>query len=65
MSSEGVIQLLKCLNPSGPDEFRPRVPKELANELRPVFAHLFQQSLDTDENPKDWLLANIYPIFKK
>ena len=37
----------------------------LANELGPVFAHLFQQSLDTDEIPKKWLLANICPLFKK
>ena len=36
VSSEGVIKLLKGLNPSkalGPDELHPRVLKELANEL--------------------------------
>ena len=27
-------------------------PKELASELAPVFAHLFQQSIDTGEIPK-------------
>ena len=65
--TEGVIKLLKGLNPSKalePDEFHPRVLKELANELGPVFAHLFQQSLDTGEIPKEWL-ANICPLFKK
>ena len=31
----------------GPDKFHPRVLKELAIELGPVFAHLFQQSVDT------------------
>ena len=41
------------------------VLKELANELGQVFAHLFQQSLDTDEIPKEWFLANICPLFKK
>ena len=54
VSTEGVIKLLKGLNPSkalGPDELHPRVLKELANELGPVFAHLFQQSLDA---PSDW-----------
>ena len=48
--------VLKDLNSSkalGPDELHPRVLKELANELGPVFAHLFQQSLDTGEIPKE------------
>ena len=64
----GVIKLLKGLNPStalGSDELHPRVPKELATELGPVFAHLFQQSIDTGEIPKEWSLANICPLFKK
>ena len=39
--------------------------KELASELGPVFAHLFQQSIDTGEIPKEWSLANICPLFKK
>ena len=40
---------MKGLNPSKglkPDELHPRVLKELAIELGPVFAHLFQQYLD-------------------
>ena len=68
ISKEGVIKLLKGLNPSkalGPDELHPRVLKELATELGPVFAHLFQQSMDTGEIPKEWSLANICPLFKK
>ena len=55
VSKEGVAKLLKGLNPSitvGPDELHPRVLKELATELGPVFAHLFQQSTDTGEIPK-------------
>ena len=47
VSKDGVIKLLIGLNPSkalGPDEFNPRVLKELATELGPVFAHLFEQS---------------------
>ena len=65
---DGVIKLLKGLNPSkalGPDELHPRVLKELALELGPVFAHLFQQSIDTGEIPKEWSLANICPFFKR
>ena len=49
----------------GPDELHPRVLKELATELGPVFAHLFQQSLDMGEIPKEWSLANICPLYKK
>ena len=55
ISKERVIKLLKGLNPSkalGPDE-HPRVLKELATELGPVFAHFFQQSMDTGEIPKE------------
>ena len=68
VSKDGVIKLLKGLNPSkalGPDELHPRVLKEIATELGPVFAHLFQQSIDTGEIPKEWSLANICPLFKK
>ena len=30
-----------------------------------MFAHLFQQSIDTGEIPKEWPLANICPLHKK
>ena len=56
------------MNPSkalGPDELHPRVLKELAKELGPVFAHLFQQSINTGEILREWSLANICPLFKK
>ena len=68
ISKDRVIKLLKGLNPSkalGPDELHPRVLKELATELGPVFAHPFQQSMDTGEILKEWSLANICPLFKK
>ena len=68
ISKDGVIKLLKGLNPSkalGTAELHPRALKELAIELGPVFAHIFQQSLDTGEIPKEWSLANICPLFKK
>ena len=44
VAKEGVTKLLKGLNPStalGPDELHPRVLKELATKLGPVFARLF------------------------
>ena len=68
VSAVGVTKLLKGLNPSkalGPDELNPRVLKELASELGPVFAHLFQQSIDTSEIPKELSLANICPLLLK
>ena len=66
VSNEGVTKLLKGLNPSkalGPDELHPRVLKELATELGPVFARLFQKSLDTGGIPKEWSLANICLLY--
>ena len=48
VTKEGVTKGLKGLNPSkalGPDELHPRVLKEQAMGLGPVFAHLFQQSI--------------------
>ena len=66
--SNGVIKMMKGLNPSktmGFNELHPRVRKELAAELASVFAHLFQQSLDMSEIPKEWSLANNCPLYKK
>ena len=68
VSKDGVIKLLKGLNPSkalGPDELHPRVLKELLTELGPIFAYLFQQSIDTGEIPKEWSLANICPLSRR
>ena len=68
VTKEGVTKLLKGVNPSkalGLDKLHPRVQKELATELGPVFAHLFQQSIDKSEIPKEWPLANICILFKK
>ena len=56
VSKDRVIELLKGLNASkalGLDELHPRVIKKPAIELGPVFAHLFQQSTDTCEIPKE------------
>ena len=56
------------MNPSkalGPGELYPRVLKELATELGPVSAHLFQQSIDTGEIPSEWFLANICALYMK
>ena len=68
VTKEGVTKLLKGLNPSqalGPGELHTRVLKELAKEIGPIFAHLFQQSIDSGEIPMEWTLANIILLFKK
>ena len=68
VSSEGVLKLLKGLNPSealGPDKLHPRVLKELANEQGSVFSHLFQQYHDTGEIPEEKLIVNLCCLFKK
>ena len=68
VTKEGVTKLLKGFNPTkalGPDKLHPIVLRELATGLGPVFSHLFQQSTDSGEFPKEWKLANISPLFKK
>ena len=65
---KGVTKLLKGLNPSkasGPDKIHPKILKELAEELGPVLAHIFQQSIDSGRIPEDWSKANICPLYKK
>ena len=67
VSAEGVTNVLKCLYPLktlGLDELHFRVLKDLTTELGPVFAHLFQQSIDTGEIPKEWSLTNVCPLYK-
>ena len=66
VSAVGVTKLLKGLNPTkalGPDELHPRVLKELASDLGPMFAHLFQQSIDMGEISKEWSLSNLCPLY--
>ena len=68
VSKDGVIKLLKGLNPSkalGPDKLHPRVLKELATELGPVFAHLFQQSIDTLKSKRNGLLQISAPFSRR
>ena len=68
VTKEGVTKLLRGSNPFkavGPDELHPRVLKELATEVGPVFAHLFLQSIDSGEIPREWSPANTCPLFKK
>ena len=57
----GVEKLLLNLKPGkacGPDQIPVRVMKEAAPEIAPALACIFQQSIDENELPEDWLKAN-------
>ena len=64
----GVRKLLDRLNPhksSGPDDLSACLLKECSAEIAPVLACIFNQSLAQGRVPKDWLQANVAPIYKK
>ena len=68
VTENGVAKLLAGLNPhkaSGPDQIPGRLLKELARELAPIYALLFQASLDQGTVPDSWKTANVVPIYKK
>ena len=65
---DGVIKLLKGLNPSkalGPDELHPRVLKELATELGPVFANIFSNQLTLVKSQRNGLLQISAPFSRR
>ena len=68
VSNECVTKLLKGLNTSkalGPDELYPKVLIELATELGPGFAHLFQKVLTRVKSQKNGLLQIYVPSIKR
>lgn len=68
VTAEGVLKLLQKLNPNkatGPDMLPARIMKELAAEISPLLAIIYQKSLDTGTIPKNWKTANVTAIFKK
>ena len=50
---------------TGPDFVPVRILKEVAKELAPVLALLFQSSLDKGTVHDDWKRVNVVPVFKK
>ena len=56
ITTEGVQKLLNSLNPSkagGPDEMSARMMKGLSEEIAPILASIFTQSLATGELPSN------------
>jgi len=51
--------------PLGPNEVRPWVPKEQADEVAKLLSMIFEKSWQSSEVPTDGKSGNITPIFKK
>ena len=70
VTENGVLKLMSDLKPhkaTGPDNIPPRLLKELATELAPVFTILFNASLKQGVVPSDWRSAHVawHPSLKK
>jgi len=48
-----------------PDQILSYILIHCAQEIAPILKVIFTQSLCFSSLPKDWLMANILPIFKK
>ena len=61
ISIEGVDKRLQVLSPnkaSGPDEFSPKILKELHHEIAPILTLIFNLSLETGVVPLGWRRAS-------
>ena len=68
ISVEGIKKLLnniKVNKAAGPDGLPNRVLQACASEAAPAITAIFQRSVDSGEQPTDWLNAHIAPVFKK
>ena len=65
---KGVAKLLDGLNvhkASGPDGLNARVLKECSNDISPILALIYNESLARGDLPDEWRQANVSPVFKK
>ena len=65
---KGVAKLFDGLNvhkASGPDGLNARVLKECSNEISPILALIYNESLAWGNVPDEWRQANVSPVFKK
>ena len=68
LQTDDVLEILKNLNTtkaSGPDGLSPRVLKECAHQIAFPLCHIFNMSLREGALPREWLEANVIPVFKK
>ena len=68
VSCEGVVKLLKNLNPhkaAGPDEIPLMLNMDAEDEIAPANTLLFQASLNQGNTPSTWRKALVVPILKK
>ena len=64
---KGVAKLLDGLNvhkASGPDGLNARVLKECSNEISPILALIYNESL-ARKVPDEWRQTNVSPVFKR
>ena len=68
ITSEEVYTLLSNVNSSkaaGPNKITARILVMCTEELAPVLADFYQQTLEEESVPTEWQAANVAPIFKK
>jgi len=67
IQQEAVNDLLCHLDTTsmGPDGIHPRVMRELVEELDKPLSIINQQPWLTGEDPDDWRIASVTPIYKK
>ena len=49
----------------GPDGLNARVLKKCSNEISPILALIFNETLARGDVPDEWRQANVSPVFKK
>ena len=65
---KGVAKLLDGLNvhkASGPDGLNARVLKECSNEISPILALIYNESLARGEVPDEWRQANVSLVLNR
>ena len=60
-----ILNHLDITKAVGPDGLSTRVLKECAQQIISPLCHIFDLSLRTQVLPRDWLRANVVPVFKK
>ena len=59
------LDKLKINKSAGPDQFHPRLLKEISEVLQLPLKNMFTRFMVNEEVPSSWKVGNITPIFKK